>query len=161
MIKLRAAEQRSLACIVVVPEAVALRHEGLALVPALVRELLLCDTWTRTWVSIQCTLTGPAFAALGLALYSPLNAFIVLRDRERPRDERADCTCAVGPAVAQRDQRPQQVLAAVRHQVVVRVHPQRVVEPGRQVLLPCRLRAGEKLLTARWCTTPRRPADKA
>ena len=30
--------------------------------------------------------------------------------------------------MAQRDQRPQQVLAAVRHQVIVRVHPQRVVE---------------------------------
>ena len=30
--------------------------------------------------------------------------------------------------MAQRDQRPQQVLAAVGHEVVVRVHPQRVVE---------------------------------
>ena len=47
----------------------------------------------------------------------------------------ACCTCGVRPAVAQRDQRAQQVFAAVRSQVVVRIHPQREVEARLQVVL--------------------------
>ena len=45
-----------LTCIVIVLESVALRHEGLALVPVFIRVLLLCSAW-QTRVGIPGAVT--------------------------------------------------------------------------------------------------------
>ena len=63
--------------------------------------------------------------------------------------------------MAERDQRAQQVLAAVCDQMIVRIHPQRIVEPRSQVLLPCSLRGDELFKTLNRLMTRQHPPAKA